>query len=132
MDRKTFARLVRRKRFDLGKTQKEFAEEVLGGLSQQAIGQWERGITVPDEKSFHLLAEVLAVDVGELYSLKEKSNMQSLTAVSDNGGSSLNVGGDYSQGIRFKSPAHQYAYSLMEGMNDEQIADVIRFIIGKT
>lgn len=52
-------------------SQKEFGAQ-LGGLKQQTIARWERGLSFPDQKNLSLIADRLSIDIKDLYSIDPK------------------------------------------------------------
>lgn len=52
-------------------SQKEFGTQ-LGGLKQQTIARWERGLSFPDQKNLSLIAARLGVDIKDLYLIDPK------------------------------------------------------------
>ncbi|USX25805.1 helix-turn-helix domain-containing protein [Oxalobacteraceae bacterium OTU3CINTB1] len=66
----TLAQLIRLNRQKLGISQLELAEKL--GVSQAAIGQWEREVTAPRSKNFPELAKIFGIDVEQIVAASEE------------------------------------------------------------
>jgi transcriptional regulator with XRE-family HTH domain len=66
----TLAQLIRLNRQKLGISQLELAEKL--GVSQAAIGQWEREVTAPRSKNFPELARIFGIEVEQIVAASEE------------------------------------------------------------
>ena len=61
---KTIQKTIRRRRTEIGLTQRELAEGL--GISYQAVSKWERGINLPDLLLLPRLCTLLGISTEEL------------------------------------------------------------------
>ena len=64
MDMKGIGQMIRLARIKKGMTQADLAETI--GVSQGAVGQWEKGMTIPRPKHIVRLSSLLEIPVDEL------------------------------------------------------------------
>ena len=66
LNMKEFGRRVAKLRKQMGKKQREIADEL--GITPQAVSKWERGLSCPDILMLDELASSLGVSIAELFS----------------------------------------------------------------
>lgn len=66
LNMKEFGRRVAKLRKQMGKKQREIADEL--GITPQAVSKWERGLSCPDISILDELALSLGVSIAELFS----------------------------------------------------------------
>lgn len=65
MDFYNLGNYLKKRRVDVGLTQKELANKI-GDLNSQFVSNWERGLCAPPGHSFQKIIEILKVDRNEL------------------------------------------------------------------
>jgi transcriptional regulator with XRE-family HTH domain len=70
MDNKAIGCYLLNKRKELGKTQKEIADEF--GVTYQAVSRWENGDSIPDIETLGLLADYYDVSIDEILQRETK------------------------------------------------------------
>lgn len=74
MDNKAIGCYLLQKRKELGKTQKEIADEF--GVTYQAVSRWENGESIPDIETLGLLADFYDVSIDEILQREVKVKAQ--------------------------------------------------------
>ena len=69
---KTIQKTIRRRRTEIGLTQRELAEGL--GISYQAVSKWERGINLPDLLLLPRLCTLLGISTEELMGVPADTN----------------------------------------------------------